>query len=206
MPTDILLFGAGGHAKVVYATLCLLRPDARVRIVDDNHECHGARFFGLTIEAPPSGWDGWPALVHVSIGRNAARRAVAERLRGQGRQLLSVIHPAAIVSPHAHVADGAFVAAGAVIGPDANIGVGAIINHGAVVDHDCRIGDYAHVAPNATLGGGVCVGGIAMVGAGAVALQMIEIGEAAVVGAGAVVTRAVAAGATVTGVPARQRP
>jgi sugar O-acyltransferase (sialic acid O-acetyltransferase NeuD family) len=206
MPTDILLYGAGGHAKVVYATLRLRWPDARVRIVDDDPDRQGARFLDQTIQAPPADWKQLQGLVHVSIGDNVARKAVATRLGSLGKQLVSVIHPAAIVSPYAEIADGAFVAAGAIVGPEARVGTGAVINHNAVVDHDCRVGDYAHIAPNATLGGGVRVGAGVLFGAGAVALPGLEIGDEAVVGAGAVVSRTVASGETVTGIPAKRRP
>ena len=46
----------------------------------------------------------------------------------------------------------------------------------------------------------------ASIGSGALVLGGVRIGEGATVGAGAVVTRDVAAGATVAGVPARVRP
>lgn len=205
MPTDILLICAGGHAKVVYAALRLQWPDARVRLIDDDPALGGSDFLDLKIETPASDWASLPALVHVCVGNNSTRRAIAEKIQGMGKQLLSIVHPAAIVSSHAEIADGAFIAAGAIVGPCARIGAGAIINHAAVVDHDCQVGDFAHVAPNATLGGGARIGMAALLGAGAVVLPTLEVGDGAVVGAGAVVNCGVAAGQTVAGIPARPR-
>lgn len=51
----------------------------------------------------------------------------------------------------------------------------------------------------------VMIGAGAWIGTGATILPGVTVGEGAIVGAGAVVTRAVAPGATVTGVPARPR-
>lgn len=205
MPTDVLLFGAGGHAKVVYAAIRLRYSEVKVRVADDDPARQGARFLDLIVEAPPSDTDGWPEFVHVGIGHNGIRKAVAERLRAWGARLLTVIHPTAVIALGAEIEDGAFIGAGAVVGPDARVGIGAIVNHGAVVDHDCRVGDFAHVAPQSTLGGGSRLGIEVLFGAGAVALPGIEVGDRAIVGAGAVVNRPVVAGQTVIGVPARPR-
>jgi len=53
------------------------------------------------------------------------------------------------------------------------------------------------------LGGGVVIGAGVLVGIGATVMPQIHIGDWSVVGAGALAHRAVAAGATVAGVPAR---
>jgi sugar O-acyltransferase (sialic acid O-acetyltransferase NeuD family) len=201
--TEVILFGAGGHAKVVFAALRLM--NVCMRVVDDDPVRQGSLFFDLTVEAPPSDWRLWPDLVHVGIGHNNTRRAIAARLQDRGRRLLSVVHPAAVVASQAEVEAGAFIAAGAVVGPGARVGVGVIVNHGAIIDHDCWVGDFAHVAPQSALGGGARLGADVLFGAGAIALPGVEIGDRAIVGAGAVVNRPVAAGQTVIGVPARLR-
>lgn len=203
MPIELVLLGAGGHAKVVYDAVLRGLEAGRVRVLDENPSLAGAAFFDLRVEAPPSDWGLLPQQVHVCVGENRARRRLGTVATGQGKTLLAIVHPAAAVAATAEVGPGAFVAAGAVIGPYARVGIGAIINHGAVVDHDCSVGEYAHIAPNATLGGGVRVGAASLIGACAVVLPGICIGDESVVGAGAVVTRDVAAGQTVIGAPAR---
>jgi acetyltransferase-like isoleucine patch superfamily enzyme len=57
--------------------------------------------------------------------------------------------------------------------------------------------------PSANLSGNVTVEDGAFIGSGATILQGLTIGKGATVGAGAVVTRDVAPGLTVVGVPAR---
>jgi sugar O-acyltransferase (sialic acid O-acetyltransferase NeuD family) len=139
----------------------------------------------------------------VACGSNALRRLWSERLLAQGATLESVCHPKAIISPSATIAPGATVLAGAIVGPRASIGRGAIVNHAASVDHDCRVGDYVNISPGARLGGCVQLDDGVFVGLNAAIIQGLRVGENAIIGAGAVVTRHVAQGVTVVGVPAR---
>lgn len=139
----------------------------------------------------------------VACGSNVLRTQQCETLLTQGALLQSVRHPAAIVSPTASIGAGSVLLAGAIVGPRARLGRGVIINHAASIDHDCEVGDYNNISPGARFGGGVYTGRGVFVGLNASILQGLRLGENAVVGAGAVVTRDVASGETVVGVPAR---
>lgn len=139
----------------------------------------------------------------VAIGNNGIRMARQQELVSAGLKLISVIHPSAIVSPHASVGAGSVVFANAVINACANLGAGCIVNTGAVVEHDCEVGDFSHLSPNAVLAGGVTAGQKVWVGAGATVKQLVVLGDEVTVGMGSVVLKDVAACKTVVGVPAR---
>ncbi len=194
---DLVIIGAGGHARVV---LSALSPGDRPGVIDPSRP-GGSRF----CEHPVLGGDealaerAEPA--HVAIGDNERRRDVVER--AGPRAWHTIVSPHAIVLGSVEVGEGAFVGARAVVQPGVRIGHHAIINTGAIVEHDCTVGNFAHVAPGAVLAGAVSVGEGALVGVGAVVRQGISIGRDAVVGAGAVVVRDVPDGATVVGNPAR---
>ncbi|MBF58815.1 serine O-acetyltransferase [Halomonas sp. FeN2] len=101
------------------------------------------------------------------------------------------------------------------IHPAACVGKGIFIDHGAGI----VIGETAVVEDGVTIFQGVTLGGTgkldgdrhpkirrnAFLGANAVVLGNIEIGEGARIGAGAIVTKRVAAGVTVVGLPASAR-
>lgn len=196
----LLLFGAGGHGKVV-ADAALL--GGTLALASDRNPalCHGELLPGVPLVGPdavPAGI----AAVHVAIGNNLWRKREADFF-GHAR-LCSVIHPAAVVAASARLGAGSFVAALAVVAADAVLGVGAIVNHGAIVDHDCAVGAFCHVAPHATLGGAVRLGRRVLVGSGAIVLPGIEIADDIVVGAGAVVRHDLTEAGTYVGVPARR--
>lgn len=137
----------------------------------------------------------------VSIGDNAARKRVVERL-GDKRFGLA-IHPSAVVSPSAIIGDGTVVMAGAVINAGAVIGRHCIINTGASVDHECVLGDYVHVAPHASLCGQVQVGEGTLMGVGSCAIPCVKVGCWSTVGAGSSAVCDIPDGVIAVGMPAK---
>lgn len=144
--------------------------------------------------------------VIVSIGDCAVRWDKHRALQAAGAPLVTVVHPAAVVSRYAALGVGTVVMAGAVVNIDAVVGQAGIINTGATVDHDCCLGDAVHICPGAHLSGNVLVGHGSWVGVGAAVKQGMTLGERVMVGAGAVVVQAVADGLTVVGNPAAPLP
>jgi sugar O-acyltransferase (sialic acid O-acetyltransferase NeuD family) len=196
----VLVIGAGGHAKVVIATL-----EAAGRVVraavDDDAKRHGARILGVPVIGPLDAamdYQGLEAI--VAIGNNETRRAIAERLP---LRWTTAVHPRAEVHSSARLGPGTVVFAGAVVQPDARIGSHVILNTAATVDHDCSVGDFAHLAPGTHLSGNVSVGHGVFLGVGAAVLPNLVLGDTAIVGGGAVVVRNVAEDMVVAGVPAR---
>jgi len=85
------------------------------------------------------------------------------------------------------------------------IGDGVLIGSNvAIRDHDHGIAPDTHRARQPLVCGPVEIGDFAWLGQNVVVLKGVTIGKNAVVGANAVVTRSVAEGAIVAGVPARQ--
>lgn len=199
----MLIFGAGGHAKVVIDAIFGSEPSwtATLRIIDEDPALAGMRVLGIPVERPAdvvrSG-----TKYHIAIGNNVARERLAFICQAAGMAFTVIAHATSTISSAAVVHEGSFVACGAIIGPDARVATGCIINHGAVVDHDCRVGPFSHIAPNATLAGNVKVGARVLIGAGANILPGVSIGDDCIIGAGAVVLRDLPPMSKVVGVPA----
>ena len=138
-----------------------------------------------------------------SIGDTRPRRALYEKARTHGLQIVAAVHPQATVSPSVEMGEGATVMAGAVINAAARLGNNVIVNTGAVVEHDCIIGDHVHIATGARLASTVHVGAGTHIGLGTSVRQETRIGSNVIVGAGAVVVEDVQDNVVVAGVPAR---
>jgi sugar O-acyltransferase (sialic acid O-acetyltransferase NeuD family) len=205
-PPQLVVFGAGGHAKVVadIAHLTGTRVVAFVDLVDPDRR--GEIFMGAPIATD---WESAIARLDsrtrpvLAIGSNAAREDLQRRLVLAGHPPVGLTHPSALVSSHAVVETGAVIGPRAVVNAAARIGAGAIVNSMSLVEHDCVVGPCAHIAPTASLAGAVTVGARTFIGLGARVRDRCRIGDDAVVGAGSVVVADVAAGLTVCGVPAR---
>ena len=198
--SKFVVIGAGGHAKVVIATIEASGGEV-VRLLDDTAALHGTRVLGHLVEGPISrkGVDNGARAI-VAVGSNRARSAIASRL---DVEYGIAIHPSAIVHESAVIGPGTVVFAGAIVQPDVRIGRHVILNTGASVDHDCVLDDYVHLAPGAHMAGKVHIGEGALMGIGSCAIPGVQVGAWATVGAGGVVLQAVAPGTTAIGVPAR---
>ena len=188
----LVLFGASGHAKVVIDIVEKGGGYRVVHLVDDSPKLKGKTFFGYQVKGTTQEFidaaKAKHAQVLVSIGNNAVRVRIAQRLRDAGFALATLVHPQASVGRGAKIGAGTVVMAGAVVNSDAAIGENVIINTGASVDHDCVVGDGAHIAPGVRLCGGVHVGAETLVGVGSVAVPGVRIGANLVIRAGSVLT------------------
>jgi sugar O-acyltransferase (sialic acid O-acetyltransferase NeuD family) len=207
--SHIIVIGAGGHARVLLATLELL--DCRLLgCTSRNVADHGTTVLGVSVLGGDSHIERYGSrevLLLNGVGQIASadskRSEVFQIWSKRGYRFGTLIHPNAFVSNHVSLGEGCQVMANAAIQPGTTIGENSIINTSATVDHDCTIGAHVHIAPGAVVSGGVSIGEGAMIGAGATVIQGISIGPCAMIAAGAVVIKDVPAGVTVAGVPAK---
>ena len=195
---QVIVLGAGGHAKVVVSTLRAAGYEV-LALYDRDPTKAGRELMGVRIrpqeEVPRCG------LAVIGIGGNGTRRRLAEEL--PLLEWLTLVHPAAWVDPGVKLGPGTVVFAGAVVQPDTVIGSHVIVNTGATIDHDCVVGDFAHLAPGVHLAGDVHVGAGSFLGVGAVTIPGTRIGSWTTVGAGGVVVRNLPDGVKAVGVPAK---
>lgn len=202
----LAIVGASGHGKVV-ADIAECCGWEAVEFFDDAYTDQTSMLTGNwpvvgTLSDLLSGVSGYTGVI-VAIGDNQVRKSISQSLLAAGANLVTLVHPLAIVSRYAEIGAGSVVVAGAVINAYAVIGSGAIINTGSSIDHDCHLDDYVHISPGVHLAGGVKIRSCCWVGIGACVKQQVTIGANVTVGAGSVVVHNILDNLTVVGVPAR---
>ena len=196
--SNLLVFGAGGHAKVVVDCIEVEGKYTVAEILDDAEVTQFIGNYKVNLRNKATDYASFDAI--IAIGNPLHRKTLVQQLK---TNFIMTIHPSAVVSNHAELGSGCQVFATAVINAGAKIGEHCIINTGAIIEHDCELGDYVHVAPNATLGGSVKVGAKTHIGIGASIKQNVVIGKSVIIGAGAVVLDDLPDNCTAVGIPAK---
>jgi sugar O-acyltransferase (sialic acid O-acetyltransferase NeuD family) len=193
--TRIAIYGAGGLGKEIRG------------LVEDYSDSQDvlefAGFIDDGIKPEPSVAIGQVDDIVVAIALPQSRRKVVASLTTSQFPFRYLIHPSVQVRRSVAIGKGCIICAGVHLTVDILIGAFVIINLNATIGHDVKIGNFVSIMPSVNISGNVSIDDNVFVGSGATILQGLHIGKGAVIGAGAVVTKDVAAGITVVGVPAR---
>ena len=193
----LVIIGAGGHGKVV-ADIAKSNCYEDIIFLDDNKnikKCGNYDVVGSISDIKKyTEYD-----FFVAIGNSSIRKRIQDKLEN----LVTLIHPNAIIAENVSIGQGSVVMAGAVINSDTVIGSGCIVNTCASIDHDCRVEDFVHCSVGSHICGTVCIGHGTCVGAGAIIINNIDICPECVIGAGAVVTQNIYCRGVYIGLPAR---
>jgi UDP-N-acetylbacillosamine N-acetyltransferase len=203
-----VLWGAGWHAATVVDILRLRNEDDIVGFLDDvNRERQGTAFCNLPILGGEEQLEHLHAkdVQHLilTIGDCQARLRLAPIVREQGYELVTAIHPRAVIADGVSIGAGTVIKAGSIVDVGVTIGENVILSAGALISHGCVLEDGSRVAPGAAIAGNVVIGRGTYVGAGATIIEGIRIGRHSLIGAGAVVVRDIPDGVVAYGVPAR---
>jgi len=194
---DVIIIGAGGHAKVI-ADIITKCGDNVLGYLDDKDASELLNFKVIGKVCDVEKYKGNAKFV-IGIGNNATRMKIAHLF---DVTWYTAIHPSAVIASDVMIGDGTVVMANATINTSTKIGAHCIINTGAIVEHDNNLGDFIHISPNATLCGSVMIGEKTHVGAGATIINNINIQSESMIGAGAVVVCDIKKSGTYIGVPA----
>lgn len=199
---NILLVGAGGHAK---ACIDVIETEGKYSIAgiidktDSNDgELMGYRVIGNDDDLENLVHDYQKVLVTVGqIKSPSIRIRLFEQLMSLGFKLPVIYSPISYVSKNTSIGDGTIVMHGAVINAASQIGSNCIINNKALIEHDSEIGDHCHISTAAVVNGEVEIGKGTFIGSGAIIHNGIKIGANCVISAGAIIRKSVPDGSVV---------
>jgi sugar O-acyltransferase (sialic acid O-acetyltransferase NeuD family) len=198
---NIRLIGAGGHAKVVIATLESMDGYEIDGIYDDDTSKVGMTLLGVPILGSYKGEE-YLGNIIVAIGNNAIRKKIVEQIKDRCT-FVCAIHPHSVIHPSVQIGQGCVVFAGAILQPDVIIGEHCIINTAATVDHDGILADYVQICPGVHLSGNVYLKEGAFLGTASAVIPGVSIGDWATIGAGSTVIRNILPLDKVAGVPGK---
>jgi len=179
MGKRIYIYGASGHGLVVedIAKACGY---AETIFIDDGN-------------------NGYPCFEEIKennnipvafgIGSNKIRAKLFKKVQEAGFEIVTLIHPSAIVLSSAIIKKGTVVMPNVVINSNVSIGKGVILNTSSVIEHECIIEDFVHISPSVSLAGNVKVAEFTHIGIGTSCVQDLSIGKNCIIGAGSVVVK-----------------
>ncbi len=210
---DLVIIGAGGQGleaawiavEIAQAGRALLNV---IGILDDAPDFAGQNVGRWSVLGSVDDFiaqrRGQPVSFHCAIGRNDARKAVAERMEAAGFAPITLVSPQATVSPDVVIGEGTFVASRAYLGPEAKIGRHVLVNVHASIGHHSVTEDFAQICPGARVSGGCSLGEGAFLGSNAVLAPRVKMGAWSSLGAAAFAGRDIPAEALYVGNPARR--
>jgi len=197
----LLIFGAGGHTKVLLEVL--LKEKHHIIGVIAPIQVSGTNYLGLPIIGNDDSvfkYSTEDVLLINGIGSLPGKKRrwnLALMMRERGYRFNSVVHPNTTISSDVLLAEGVQIMAGVIIQPGCKIGQDSIINTGSQIDHDSVIGSNCHISPGVTISGGVNIGNNVHIGTGAKLIQGVTVGAGSVIAAGTTVYKDVPGGVIV---------
>ena len=187
MSKNVIIIGAGGHAKVI-ADIVKKSNDNLIGFLDDNDELQGKVIYDnkVVIGKICNALDNNNCFFIVGIGNNKIRKKIAEKYN---LNWYTAIHPNAIIANEVEIGDGTAIMAGSIINTGTKVGRHCIINTSSSLDHDNILEDYVHISPGAHLAGNVIVKTETWICLGAIVINNITIEKNNIIGAGTVVVR-----------------
>ena len=203
----LIVYGAGEFGSLI-ANVISYHDDLQVAAYGDDNPQKAADYID---GAPVFGQDDLLnfakqnniKLAIAAIGDNMARAEKFNLLKNTGFQMISIVHPQALIDTKVSYGDNVIIEMGTAIHAYSTIGNNVFLGGEALIGHHNTIGNHVLVGGNVSFGGSVIVEDYVSLGVGASIKPGIRLGKGSVIGVGAAVIKDVEPGTTVVGVPAK---
>jgi len=196
---NILIFGTGGHAKVIIDIVEQQQKYKIIGLIDERigkyssgkNNIHGYSILG--------GMASLKDLTHsykiyggiIGQGDNAKRLVSRNIINNSvpNFNFVNCIHPNSTFGKEVKLGHGNVIMAGVIINSSSIITDHCILNTNSSIDHDCVMSEFSSIAPNVSLGGNVKIGNRTAVGIGTNIFHNIEVGNNCIIGGGSIVVK-----------------
>ena len=205
----ILIFGTGGHAKVILDIISNEQKYEIAGFIDNeldegqeilNHKVLGADKDLISLIKKNSIFGGV-----IAVGNNYSRENISQKINNLCKDFnfINCIHSQAQIAMDVSIGVGNVLMAGSVINTSTSIGNHCIVNTNSSLDHDNTILDFSSIAPNSATGGNVKIGKLSALGIGSTILPGISVGPNSIIGAGSLVLEDIPSDSIYFGSPAK---
>ena len=184
--SEIILIGAGGHAK---SCLEVIRENKNFKVVGYISSLQSKikiiKYLGqdknlLKIRKKYKN-------VHLAIGfikDYKHRLRLINKINKLKFHFPKIISKNSLVSKNAKIGNGTIIMNFCIVNYDAQIGSNSIINNKALIEHDVTIGSNCHISTSATINGNCEIGDNTFIGSGTIVNNGIKIGNNCLIGSG----------------------
>lgn len=204
---SIVIVGAGRQGRNILE-ICRVSDRAVAGFLDDtkalNSSVNEVPVIGgleLSEDRKFVGAHGWI----VGIGDNTTRSHLSEKIRDNGGELVTVIHPSCSVSASARVGEGVYINAFTKLLPNCHVSDFCLIEGPSSIGCDTFMGAACLIGPGAQLLGGAQVGDHCLIGAGTIICEDRRVGSGCRIGAGSVILKDIPDNTFAFGTPAISR-
>jgi len=176
---SIYVYGASGHGFVVADIARACGYDEIIFIDDGDNEYMSFEDIKIKNNIP----------MVLGIGNNKIRKKLFDKAIDNAFNIVSLIHPSAILSYSVYVDIGTVIMPNVVVNAHSKIGKGVILNTSCVIEHENIIEDFVHISPCSALAGNVTIQENTHIGIVSCVIQGLNIGKNCKIGAGSVVLK-----------------
>lgn len=144
---NTLIWGDGGHAKMIYSLICDDEKFGRVHLIGKYDQTSYIQMAKQKNCASILG-----------VGDLNIRLNIINKLEKINANWITIISDKSIISETSKIGLGTVIMPGVIINNNVEISKNCIINTGSIIEHDCKIGDNAFIGPGSVVTGGCIIG------------------------------------------------
>jgi sugar O-acyltransferase (sialic acid O-acetyltransferase NeuD family) len=203
MISNVVIFGAGGHSRVVIAILEKLQFNI-LGVFDDSYEKSKETelISGYKLKGNLNNYDDSSPLV-LAFGENKKRESLFNKYQNIILKE-NLIHPTSYIEANVIIGESNIILTFVLIHALSKIGNNNIINSRATIEHECEIGSHNHISVGVILCGRVKIGDSCFIGAGTVINDKVSICNNVIIGSNSTVINSINEPGTYAGSPVKR--